>query len=229
STAWTRKSLRQPRHWRPRSMPMSARSTRRARPWPRLRRTGAHPRTPGDDRRGGRTLNILILGGGGREHALAWAFAQNPRCDRIWCAPGNAGIAEVATCVALDILNGERVLAFVRENDVGFVVVGPEAPLVEGVADVLRATGVLTFGPGRAAARLEASKAFTKEICAACGAPTAASRTFTDPLAARAYLAQEGAPIVVKADGLAAGKGVTVAMTLAEAEAALDAIFADGP
>ena len=174
-------------------------------------------------------MNILILGGGGREHALAWAFAQNPRCDRIWCAPGNAGIAEVATCVALDILNGERVLAFVRENDVGFVVVGPEAPLVEGVADVLRAAGVLTFGPGRAAARLEASKAFTKEICAACDAPTAASRIFTDPQAARAYLAQVGAPIVVKADGLAAGKGVTVATTLDEALAALDAIFADGP
>ncbi len=174
-------------------------------------------------------MNILILGGGGREHALAWAFAQNPRSDRIWCAPGNAGISEVASCVALDILDGARVLAFVRENDVDFVVVGPEAPLVEGVADVLRGAGVLTFGPGRAAARLEASKAFTKEICAACGAPTAASATFTDPAAARAYLAEQGAPIVVKADGLAAGKGVTVATTLAEAEEALDAIFADGP
>jgi phosphoribosylamine--glycine ligase len=174
-------------------------------------------------------LNVLILGGGGREHALAWAFAQNPRCDRIWCAPGNAGIAEVAECVALDILDGEKVLAFARENRIDFVVVGPEAPLVEGVADVLRAGGMLTFGPGREAARLEASKAFTKEVCAACSAPTAASQTFTDPEAAQAYVAQQGAPIVVKADGLAAGKGVTVAMTLAEARGALDAIFAEGP
>ena len=174
-------------------------------------------------------MNILILGGGGREHALAWAFAQNPKCDRIFCAPGNAGMAEEATCVALDILDGEKLLAFVRENDIGFVMVGPEAPLAEGVADVLRAGGVATFGPGRAAARLEASKAFTKEVCAACGAPTAASETFTDPDAARAYVSTLGAPIVVKADGLAAGKGVTVAETLAEAEAALDAIFAEGP
>ena len=174
-------------------------------------------------------MNILILGGGGREHALAWAFAQNPKCDRIFCAPGNAGMAEEATCVALDILDGEKLLGFVRENDIGFVMVGPEAPLAEGVADVLRAGGVATFGPGRAAARLEASKAFTKEVCAACGAPTAASETFTDPDAARAYVSTLGAPIVVKADGLAAGKGVTVAETLAEAEAALDAIFAEGP
>jgi phosphoribosylamine--glycine ligase len=174
-------------------------------------------------------MNILILGGGGREHALAWAFAQNPKCDRLWCAPGNAGIAAEATCVALDILDGEKVLAFVRQNDVDFVMIGPEAPLVEGVADVLRSAGVATFGPGREAARLEGSKAFTKEICAACGAPTAASQTFTDPDAARAYVEAEGVPIVVKADGLAAGKGVTVALTLGEARAALDAIFAEGP
>ena len=174
-------------------------------------------------------MNILILGGGGREHALAWAFAQNPKCDRLWCAPGNAGIAAEAECVALDILNGDRVLAFVRETAIDFVMVGPEAPLAEGVADTLRAAGVLTFGPSREAARLEASKAFTKDICAACGAPTAASATFTDPDAARAYVAAEGAPIVVKADGLAAGKGVTVAMALPEAMAALDAIFDEGP
>ncbi len=173
-------------------------------------------------------MNILILGGGGREHALAWAFAQNPKCDRLWCAPGNAGIAAEAECVALDILDGRKLLAFVRENAVDFVMIGPEAPLAEGVADVLREAGVTTFGPGREAARLEASKAFTKEICAACGAPTAASQTFTDPEAARAWVAREGAPIVVKADGLAAGKGVTVAATEAEAQAALDAIFAEG-
>jgi phosphoribosylamine--glycine ligase len=174
-------------------------------------------------------VNILILGGGGREHALAWAFAQNPKCDRLWCAPGNAGIAEEATCVALDILDGDKVLGFSRENAVGFVMVGPEAPLAEGVADVLRAGGIPTLGPGRAAARLEASKAFTKEICAACGAPTAAGQTFTDPEAARAYVAAQPLPVVVKADGLAAGKGVTVAATRAEAQAALDAIFREGP
>ena len=174
-------------------------------------------------------MNILILGGGGREHALAWAFAQNPKCDRLWCAPGNAGIAAEATCVALDILDGDKVLAFVRENAIDFVMIGPEAPLVEGVADVLRAAGVATFGPGREAARLEGSKAFTKAVCEACGAPTAASQTFTDPDAAHAYAEAQGAPIVVKADGLAAGKGVTVAETVAEARAALDAIFAEGP
>ncbi|MBA3324724.1 MAG: phosphoribosylamine--glycine ligase [Rhodobacteraceae bacterium] len=174
-------------------------------------------------------MNILILGGGGREHALAWAFAANPKCDRLWCAPGNAGIAEVADCVPLDILDGEKVLAFARANAVEFVMIGPEAPLAEGVADVLRAGGLAVFGPSRAAARLEASKAFAKEVCAACGAPTAAGQTFTDPDAARAYVAAEGAPIVVKADGLAAGKGVTVAGSEAEAQAALDAIFAAGP
>ncbi|MFO1105527.1 MAG: phosphoribosylamine--glycine ligase [Amaricoccus sp.] len=174
-------------------------------------------------------MNILILGGGGREHALAWAFAQNPKTDRLWCAPGNAGIAEQATCVALDILDGDKVAEFCAENGIEFVMVGPEAPLVEGVADRLRAAGIPTLGPGREAARLEASKAFTKDICAACGAPTAASQTFTDAAAARAYVAAMGMPIVVKADGLAAGKGVTVAESLAEAEAALDAIFAEGP
>ena len=173
-------------------------------------------------------MNILILGGGGREHALAWAFAQNPKCDRLWCAPGNAGIADQAECVPLDILDGDRVLAFCRENGVDFVMVGPEAPLAEGVADDLRGAGVLTLGPGRAAAMLEASKDFTKEICAACGAPTAASRTFTDPAAARAHVEARGAPIVVKADGLAAGKGVTVAETVPRALSALDAIFAEG-
>lgn len=165
-------------------------------------------------------MNILILGGGGREHAIAWAFGQNPKCGRLWCAPGNAGIAEEATCVALDILDGDKVVAFCAENAIDFVMVGPEAPLAEGVADVLRAAGIPTFGPSREAARLEASKAFTKDICAACGAPTAASQTFTDADAARAYVEQTGAPIVVKADGLAAGKGVTVAMTLDEATTA---------
>jgi phosphoribosylamine---glycine ligase len=174
-------------------------------------------------------MNILILGGGGREHALAWAFAQNPKVDRLWCAPGNAGIAEEATCVALDILDGDKLAGFCAENAIDFVMIGPEAPLAEGVADALREAGIATLGPGRAAARLEASKAFAKAICAACGAPTAASQTFTDADAARAWIEAQGAPIVVKADGLAAGKGVTVAATVAEARAALDAIFAEGP
>ncbi len=172
-------------------------------------------------------MNILILGGGGREHALAWAFAQNPKCDRLFCAPGNAGIAEEATCVALDILDGAAVLDFCRREAIDFVMVGPEAPLAAGVADTLRAGGILTLGPGRAAAQLEASKAFTKEICAACNAPTARSATFHDHAAAVAYVRAEGAPIVVKADGLAAGKGVTVAETVDDALAALDALFAE--
>jgi phosphoribosylamine--glycine ligase len=170
-------------------------------------------------------MNILILGGGGREHALAWAFAQNPKCDRLFCAPGNAGIAEEATCVALDVLDGAAVLDFCRRESIDFVMVGPEAPLAAGVADVLRAGGILTLGPSKAAAQLEASKAFTKEICAACNAPTARSATFEDHAAAVAYVRAEGAPIVVKADGLASGKGVTVAETLDDAIAALDALF----
>jgi phosphoribosylamine--glycine ligase len=171
-------------------------------------------------------MNILILGSGGREHALAWAVKQNPKCDRLIVAPGNAGIAAIAECAeALDILNGPLVVSFCEENAIDFVIVGPEAPLAEGVADTLRAAGVKTFGPSAAAARLEASKAFTKEICDACGAPTAAWARFSDRDAALAYLRQKGAPIVVKADGLAAGKGVVVATTLAEAEVAVTDMF----
>ncbi len=170
-------------------------------------------------------MNILILGGGGREHALAWAVKQNPKCDRLIVAPGNAGIAALAECAALDILDGPAVAVFCEENAVDFVIVGPEAPLAAGVADALRAAGILTFGPSAAAARLEASKAFTKDICDACGAPTAAWARFTDAAAARAYVTARGAPIVVKADGLAAGKGVVVAMTPEEALAAIDDMF----
>jgi phosphoribosylamine--glycine ligase len=170
-------------------------------------------------------MNILILGSGGREHALAWAVKQNPKCDRLIVAPGNAGIAAVAECAALDILDGAAVTVFCEENAVDFVIVGPEAPLAAGVADALRAAGILTFGPSAAAARLEASKAFTKDICDACGAPTAAWARFTARAPALAYLREKGAPIVVKADGLAAGKGVVVAMTLAEAEAAVADMF----
>ena len=170
-------------------------------------------------------MKILILGGGGREHALAWAISQNPKCTTLLCAPGNAGIADVAECLQLDIEDGAAVAAYAAENAVDFVVIGPEAPLAVGVADAVRAAGILCFGPGADAAHLESSKSFTKEICAACGAPTAASAFFTDLEKARTYVETKGAPIVIKADGLAAGKGVTVAMDLPEALAALDNIF----
>ena len=171
-------------------------------------------------------MNILILGGGGREHALAWAFRQNPKCDRLIVAPGNAGIAAIARCAALEITDGAAVVGFCEEQAIDLVVIGPEAPLANGVADSLRAAGIAVFGPSREAARLEASKAFTKEICDACGAPTAGWARFTEAEAARAHVTARGAPIVVKADGLAGGKGVTVAMTEAEALTAIDAAFA---
>ncbi|HOZ33784.1 MAG TPA: phosphoribosylamine--glycine ligase [Tabrizicola sp.] len=167
-------------------------------------------------------MNILILGSGGREHALAWAVKQNPKTDRLIVAPGNAGIAMLAECADIDILDGATVVTFCEENAIDFVIVGPEAPLAAGVADACRAAGLLTFGPSAAAARLEASKAFTKDICDACKAPTAAYARFTEAAPARAYVLAQGAPIVVKADGLAAGKGVIVAMTEAEALAAID-------
>ncbi len=136
-------------------------------------------------------MNILILGGGGREHALAWAVKQNPKCDRLIVAPGNAGIAMVAECADLDILDGAAVVTFAEGNAVDFVIVGPEAPLAAGVADALRAAGEAVFGPSAAAARLEASKAFTKEICDACGAPTAGYARFTDRAAAEDYVTVE--------------------------------------
>jgi phosphoribosylamine--glycine ligase len=170
-------------------------------------------------------MNILILGGGGREHSLAWAVKQNPKCDRLIVAPGNAGIAEIAECAELDILDGDAVAGFAAENAIDLVIVGPEAPLAAGVSDRLRAAGLAVFGPSRAAAQLEASKAFTKAICDACGAPTAGWARFTEAAPALAHVRAKGAPIVVKADGLAAGKGVVVAMTLAEAEEAVTAMF----
>ncbi len=170
-------------------------------------------------------MNILLLGSGGREHALAWAVKQNPKCDRLIVAPGNAGIAQIAECAALDIEKGSAVAAFCDENAIDFVIIGPEAPLAAGVADRLRDAGILCFGPSAAAARLEASKSFTKEICDAANAPTAGYGHFTDAEAAKAYIRAEGAPIVVKADGLAAGKGVIVAMTEDEALAAVDDMF----
>jgi phosphoribosylamine---glycine ligase len=170
-------------------------------------------------------MNILILGGGGREHSLAWAAKQNPKCDRLIVAPGNAGIAEIAECAELDIEDGGAVAEFCVENAINFVIIGPEAPLAAGVADRLAEAGVLAFGPSAAAARLEASKAFTKEICDAADAPTAAWARFTEADAAKDYIRARGAPIVVKADGLAAGKGVIVAEDEASALAAVDEMF----
>ncbi|GLP85528.1 phosphoribosylamine--glycine ligase [Tritonibacter mobilis] len=166
-------------------------------------------------------MNILILGSGGREHALAWAVMQNPKCDRLIVAPGNAGIAKIADCASLNAEDGGAVVTFAEENAIDFVIVGPEAPLAAGVADRLRDAGILVFGPSEAAARLEASKSFTKEICDAADAPTAGYGHFTDAEAAKAHVRASGAPIVVKADGLAAGKGVIVAM---DEQTALDAI-----
>ncbi|AUQ71105.1 phosphoribosylamine--glycine ligase [Phaeobacter inhibens] len=170
-------------------------------------------------------MNILILGSGGREHALAWAVMQNPKCDKLIVAPGNAGIAQIADCASLDIDNGGAVAAFAEENAIDFVIIGPEAPLAAGVADRLRDAGLLVFGPSEAAAKLEASKSFTKEICDAAKAPTAAYGHFTDAEAAKAHVRNHGAPTVVKADGLAAGKGVIIATTEAEAIEAIDDMF----
>jgi phosphoribosylamine---glycine ligase len=170
-------------------------------------------------------MNILILGSGGREHALAWAIKQNPKCDRLIVAPGNAGIAMLAECAEFDIESGSAVVTFCEENAIDFVVIGPEAPLAAGVADATRAAGLLTFGPSAEAAKLEASKTFTKEICDACGAPTAAWARFTESASAKDYVRAKGAPIVIKADGLAAGKGVIVAMDEATALDALDDMF----
>ena len=167
-------------------------------------------------------MDILILGGGGREHALAWAVAKSPECDRLVCAPGNAGIADVAECVSLNIEDGAAVATFALTEGIEFVIVGPEAPLAAGVADALRDAGVKVFGPSREAARLEASKAFTKEICDAAKAPTAAYARFTEAEPAKAYVREQGAPIVIKADGLAAGKGVIIAETVKDAEDAID-------
>ena len=170
-------------------------------------------------------MNILILGGGGREHSLAWAVMQNPKCDKLIVAPGNAGIAQIAECATLDIEDGGAVAQFAEAEAIDLVIVGPEAPLAAGVADRCREAGLLVFGPSRAAARLEASKSFTKEICAAVNAPTAGYGHFTDAAAAKAHVRAAGAPIVVKADGLAAGKGVIIAETVAQAEAAIDDMF----
>ena len=173
-------------------------------------------------------MNILLLGSGGREHALAWKIAASPLLTKLWCAPGNAGIAQEAECVALNIADHAAVIDFCKRNTVDFVVVGPDAPIAAGIVDDLNAAGFKAFGPTKAAGRLESSKNFTKTLCRANHIPTAAYEHFTDAIAAKAYIRSQGLPIVVKADGLAAGKGVVVATTEAEALAAVDMMFAGG-
>ena len=173
-------------------------------------------------------MNILLLGSGGREHALAWKIAASPLVTKLWCAPGNAGIAREAECVALDIADHAAVIGFCRNNAVDFVVVGPDAPIAAGIVDDLDAAGFKAFGPTRAAGQLESSKNFTKALCRANHIPTAAYQHFTNAEAAKSWIRARGAPIVVKADGLAAGKGVVVAMTETEALAAVDMMFGGG-
>ncbi|HVO14550.1 MAG TPA: phosphoribosylamine--glycine ligase [Alphaproteobacteria bacterium] len=173
-------------------------------------------------------MRILLIGSGGREHALAWTLAASPLCDALYCAPGNAGIAEEATCVPIAVDDIAGLLKFCQDEHIDFVVVGPEGPLVAGLVDKLEAAGIAAFGPTAAAAMLEGSKGFMKDLCAKYGIPTAAYRRFTEAEAAKRYIRERGAPIVVKADGLAAGKGVTVARNVEEALAAVDAAMVEG-
>jgi phosphoribosylamine--glycine ligase len=170
-------------------------------------------------------MNVLLIGSGGREHALAWALTASPLLTRLYCAPGNAGIAEVAECVAIGVDDHAGIIAFAKANAIGFVVVGPEQPLVAGLADDLSAAGIKVFGPSRAAAQLEGSKGFTKDLCREFAIPTGTYGRFTDAAAAKTYLATQKLPIVIKADGLAAGKGVVIAEGWDAANAAVDACF----
>ena len=173
-------------------------------------------------------MKILVVGGGGREHALCWAIAASPLCTRLYCAPGNAGIAAEAECVGIAAEDVDGLVAFARREGIDFVVVGPEQPLVAGLVDRLAEAGIKAFGPSAAAAALEGSKGYMKDFCARHGIPTARYARFTDAEAARAHVRAQGAPIVVKTDGLAAGKGVVVAMTVDEALAAIDAAMVAG-
>ena len=172
-------------------------------------------------------MRVLVVGSGGREHALAWAISASPLVDRLFCAPGNAGIAAEAECIAIGATDIKGLVEFCRNERIDFVVVGPEAPLVLGLVDALETEGITAFGPSAAASAIEASKAFAKDLCVRAQIPTAAHRRFRDPAAAKAFIASRGAPIVVKADGLAAGKGVVVADDLDSAYRAVDAALVE--
>jgi len=171
-------------------------------------------------------MNVLLIGSGGREHALAWKLSASPLLAKLYCAPGNGGIAEVAECIPLAVADHTAVIRFCTDNAIDLVIVGPEAPLVAGLVDDLTTAGIKCFGPTQAAAQLEGSKGFTKDLCAEFNIPTAAYGRFTDAESAKAYAAEQKLPVVIKADGLAAGKGVTIAETHAEADAAIEACFA---
>ncbi|MEM7215092.1 MAG: phosphoribosylamine--glycine ligase [Pseudomonadota bacterium] len=170
-------------------------------------------------------MHTLLIGSGGREHALAWKLIQSPKCSKLYCAPGNAGIAQCAECIQLDVSDHSAVIRFCQEKDIGYVVVGPEAPLVAGLADDLAEAGLAVFGPSAYAAQLEGSKGFTKDLCAEYGIPTAAYKRFSAAENAKAELDEMSIPVVIKADGLAAGKGVVIAETREQAESAIDDCF----
>ena len=172
-------------------------------------------------------MRVLMVGSGGREHALCWAIAKSPRCDTLYCAPGNAGIDQVANCVNIDAMDLDGIVRFAKQNSIDFVIVGPEAPLVAGLVDLLEAAGIKAFGPSAEAARLEGSKGMTKDLCARHDIPTADYARFDEPDAAKEYIRIQGAPIVVKADGLAAGKGVILCRNENEAYAAIDYIMTE--
>ncbi|MBY0429121.1 MAG: phosphoribosylamine--glycine ligase [Alphaproteobacteria bacterium] len=172
-------------------------------------------------------MNVLIIGSGGREHAICWTIANSPKLTKLFAAPGNAGIAELAICLPISVEDNQAILRAVHDHSIDFVIIGPEVPLVNGLADLLQANGIAVFGPSKAAAQIEGSKGFMKDLCAKAGIPTARYARFTDIEKAKAYVEQYGAPIVIKADGLAAGKGVTVAMTSGEALAAIDTAMRD--
>ncbi len=170
-------------------------------------------------------MNVLLIGGGGREHALAWALTNSPLLSTLYCAPGNAGICDIATCINLDPTKDTEVIEFCKNNHINFVIIGPEAPLVAGLSDTLNAASIDCFGPSKTAAQLEGSKGYTKDLCTEAKIPTAAYGRFTDAKAAKNYLSTQSLPIVIKADGLAAGKGVIIAETKADAETAIDSCF----
>ena len=173
-------------------------------------------------------MNLLLIGSGGREHALAWALSASPMVSKLYCAPGNAGIAQVAECVAIGAMDLDRLVAFAKEKKIDFVVIGPETPLVAGLWDRLEAAGIKALGPSMAGAVLEGSKGFVKDLCAEHGIPTAAYRRFTSPAPAKEFAATLGLPVVIKADGLAAGKGVLIPETHDEMERAIDFMFEGG-